>query len=71
MLYFNEIMVTGYLYILIGLAIESQARENLGLGLLSLVTFTFLFNITCLVKKYLLRIYEWVKDKLKKYNEGK
>jgi hypothetical protein len=64
-------MVTGYLYILIGLAIESQARENLGLGLLSLVTFTFLFNITCLVKKYLLRIYEWVKDKLKKYNEGK
>jgi hypothetical protein len=53
-LFFNEIMVTGYLYLLISLSLESSKKENLGLGLCCLVLFTFIVNILNLLKNTIL-----------------
>jgi hypothetical protein len=59
MLLFNESMVMLYLYLLIGISdynLVSELNDSLGIGLLSIVIFTFFVNLMCFLKCFISRL---------------
>ncbi|TNV86627.1 hypothetical protein FGO68_gene11318 [Halteria grandinella] len=68
---FNELMATIYLYVLIGLAIASDdivLRENIGLGLISILLFSLLVNLLKVLIMMIIQVIKKIKQKVASSN---